>query len=792
MMPAVERTRVPQAPPGQPGLIPSVTTADAFKGIVQSLPDAILIHHDSRVVFVNPSCMRLLGATLPEQLIGTHISQTIHPDSWPAIQSRIEETFRRGTASIPMENVMVALDGSFLDVEVIAIPITWNGSPAIEIVARDIKQRKLAEQAVHEWQKRLELAQKAGLRIGLWEWNYVADTIVWPEETCRLFGYEPSEFGGKRADFLGRIHPQDRQRIEQAGLKVINGGQDYEVQYRFVKCDGTTLWIDSLGVVVPNCVARMIGVAIDITEMKKSQESLRESEEKYLLLLNSTAEGIYGLDLDGVCTFCNRSAALALGYQHPDELLGKTVHKMHHHTHRDGTPYSESECRIHRGYLRAEGTHEQDEVYFRVDGTAFPVEYWSFPIRRGDDIVGSVVTFMDITERRKLEQQFMQSQKMEAIGALAGGIAHDFNNALSVINGYSELLQLKLAPDDPLHRQAEQILQAGQRAAGLTRQLLAFSRKQSLRPVVLDLSTVVTETDKMLRRLIGENIELIAVSDPELGRVKADPGQIGQVLMNLAVNARDAMPSGGKLIIETFNARIEKGGPHRYAKAGDYVVLRATDTGCGMDKQTQVRIFEPFYTTKDTGKGTGLGLSTVYGIVKHSDGYVWAESEPGKGASFSVYLPRVDAAAETLLVPKAVKALPCGCETILLVEDEPALRGLARACLEQGGYSVVEASDAESALRIAKECNGAIGLLLTDVILPDVSGRDLADRLRELWPETKVLYMSGYTDDLISHHGVLSPETMLLEKPFSIESLMGKVREALDSRVAKSATASAS
>jgi len=385
-------------------------------------------------------------------------------------------------------------------------------------------------------------------------------------------------------------------------------------------------------------------------------------------------------------------------------------------------------------------------------------------------------------ELRKTEAQLLQAQKMEAIGQLTGGIAHDFNNMLTVIMGYSELMLQKLKADDPLRSEVEQIKEAGNRASLLTRQLLAFSRKQVLQPRVLDLNAVLTNLDKMLQRLIGEDIALVTMPAPGLGRVKVDPGQIEQVIMNLAVNARDAMPNGGKLTIETANVELDNAyaREHVSVRPGPYVMLAVSDTGCGMDAATQARIFEPFFTTKEPGKGTGLGLSTVYGIVKQSDGNIWVYSEPGRGTTFKIYLPRVEAVAEAVEPSGAAARTIRGSETILLVEDENAVRALIRSTLQANGYTVLEAHHGKHAIQVCEQHAGPIHLMVTDVVMPEMSGRDLAERLKPSRPNMKVFFMSGYTDKAIVNHGELDPGTAFLQKPFIPDALARKVREVLD------------
>jgi nitrogen-specific signal transduction histidine kinase/ActR/RegA family two-component response regulator len=390
-------------------------------------------------------------------------------------------------------------------------------------------------------------------------------------------------------------------------------------------------------------------------------------------------------------------------------------------------------------------------------------------------------------EREKLEEQLRLSQKMEAIGSLAGGIAHDFNNLLSVILYGTEFAMARMRDDDRAREELLEVRKAGERAVALTRQLLAFSRKQVLQPVVLDLNRIAAGVEKMLRRILGEDIDYVQVLAPELGMVLADPGQIEQVLMNLVVNARDAMPAGGKLTIETCNVELDEeyAARHVAVKPGPYVLLVVTDTGCGMDAATQARIFDPFFTTKEKGKGTGLGLSTVYGIVKQSGGNIWVYSEPGRGTTFKIYLPWKMSSTTTVTGSRlaAVTTRPTGTETILVVEDEEAVRDITKRILCAAGYNVLAAASPNDALLTCNAHQGQVHLLLTDVVMPQMSGRVLAERLVLVRPGIKILYMSGYTDDAIVHHGTLDPGTNFIAKPFSAADLTTKVRAVLDSDI---------
>jgi CheY-like chemotaxis protein/two-component sensor histidine kinase len=381
----------------------------------------------------------------------------------------------------------------------------------------------------------------------------------------------------------------------------------------------------------------------------------------------------------------------------------------------------------------------------------------------------------------QLQEQLRQSQKMEAIGRLAGGIAHDFNNLLTIIKGYSQLTLLDLKESDPQWGNLQEIQNAAQRATDLTRQLLAFSRRQILEPKVLDINDLIKNLDKMLRRIIGEDIELVTLFADDLGRIKIDPGRFEQMILNLVVNAREAMASGGKLTIEAANAELDEEYSHAHLSVspGRYVLLSISDTGVGMSKEVKDKIFEPFFTTKE--KGTGLGLATVYGIVRQSGGNIWVYSEPGHGTTFKIYLPRIGEELDVLKICEDADPLPRGSELVLLVEDEQPVRGLASRILQQQGYTLLEASDGKEALRVVQEhAEKKIDLLLTDVVMPQMGGRELADQLKLLRPDIKVLYTSGYTDNAIVHHGVLDPGIHILQKPFSPQSLSCKVREILD------------
>ena len=516
---------------------------------------------------------------------------------------------------------------------------------------------------------------------------------------------------------------------------------------------------------------------------------LRQSEARKGAVLETALDAILTIDRHGVITEFNRAAETMFGYGR-SEAMGREMAELIippalRQRHREGLAH----C-VRSGESRIIG-RRIEMTAMRKDGTEFPVELaiTRIPLAESPAFTGYV---RDLSERKasektlhESEEQLRQAHKMEAVGRLAGGIAHDFNNLLTAITGYGELMLPSSEQGTPLRSNLEQVLKAAHRAAALTRQLLAFSRRQVLEPRVLDINAVVAGILPMLRRLIGEDVELVNAPDPGLARVKADPGQIEQVIMNLVVNARDAMPDGGKLIMETMNEDLDQvyARQHVSVQPGRYVRLAVSDTGTGMDKETKAHIFEPFFTTKERDKGTGLGLSTVYGIVKQSGGYIWVYSEPGRGTTFKIYLSRVDEEIVDVDPPMPLPGVARGSETILVVEDEEVVCSLTRELLQSRGYTVVEAHHGAEALQICERYEGDIHLVVTDVVMPQMSGPVLAERIAHLRPGIKVLYMSGYTSNALAHLGVPDVDVSCLQKPFTLESLTRKVREVLDRTV---------
>ena len=512
-------------------------------------------------------------------------------------------------------------------------------------------------------------------------------------------------------------------------------------------------------------------------ERKQAAEALQLSEERYRDIVENAHDFIYSHDLKGNYTSINKAGEQLTGYTREEALTMNFVQTV-------APDFVDRAREMMAGRFAGEKGAAYDLEIVAKDGRHIAVEINTKLVLRDGAPVGLQGTARDVTERKELEEQLRQSQKMEAIGRLAGGIAHDFNNLLTAITGYSELSMQRLADEDPLFGNLQEIKKAGDRAASLTRQLLAFSRKQVLQPKVLDLNLVVSDLERMLTRLIGENIELCTLLEPKLASIKVDPGQIEQIIMNLAVNARDAMPQGGKLTIETRNVLVDDEYARRHIAVtpGPFVMLAVSDSGSGIDSQTQSRIFEPFFTTKEVGKGTGLGLSTVYGIVKQSGGNIWVHSEVGLGTTFTIYLPSTEENLQTYKRESGNERGFRGTETVLITEDEEVVRKLACQVLRMHGYKLLEAADGSEALLICESHLAPIDLLITDVVMPGMSGPELASRLTELRPESKVLLMSGYTDSAIVHHGVLEGGANFIQKPFSTEALAIKVREVLDAK----------
>jgi len=613
--------------------------------------------------------------------------------------------------------------------------------------------------------------------------------VTWGNrEWTRVLGYTVDDT--RQGDIFATMYPDpsDQQRVRESVGNPPGHWTDFRTRTR----DGRV--VDTTWANVALAQGGWLALGMDVTERKRAGEALRQSEERYRAFIEQSSEGVSRLEFvppvpvglpeeelvdriyeSGILAECNDAMARMYGFPAARDMIGTRLVDLHDRT--DPSNRQQILAFVRSGFRQVDSeTHEHDrEGHPRV----FLNNVVGFV--EGDHLVRVWGSQRDVTEQRRLEEQFRQAQKMEAVGQLAGGIAHDFNNLLTAILGNTQLLLRDLPPGDASRADVEEIRKASERAAGLTRQLLAYSRRQLLQPEVLDLNVVVAEMDRMLRRLIGEHIALATVLAPQLGRVRADPSQIEQVIVNLVVNARDAMPNGGRLTIETANVDLDEAYAERHlgAAPGAYAMLAVTDTGTGIEASVRAHLFEPFFTTKEVGKGTGLGLATVYGIVKQSGGYISVYTEVGHGSSFKVYLPRIAAP----LPPAPVASRPAatrGSETVLVVEDDHAVLALARRALEAEGYTVLAASDPADGLRLVERHGGPIHLLLTDVVMPGMSGRELAAQLAARRTGLRVLYMSGYPGDAVVHGGALAPGSAFLQKPFGPEGLARKVRDVLD------------
>jgi PAS domain S-box-containing protein len=651
--------------------------------------------------------------------------------------------------------------------------------PTIERELREVQSRRERRKAEQDIRQLAALVQSSGDAI----LSMTVDGVMtsWNPAAERLFGWSAIEAIGRPASSLA---PPDRVAEWNEIMERLRGGAQLE-QFETVRVskEGKQIEVSVSLSPIHDQSGQLIGASKtvrDITERKHLEDQFRQAQRRLQHVLASSPAVLFTVaiaaDQTWGITWTSDNLPEILGYS-PSAALGMDWWQ--------GNIHPEDRDKVVAQFLadlpsQARSTHE---YRFRHGDGSYRWTRGELRLIRDDagKAVEAVGSWSDITERKNLEDQFRQAQKMEAVGRLAGGVAHDFNNLLTIINGYGELVLGKLSPADPSRALIREIVAAGDRAAGLTRQLLTFSRKAIIEPKILDLEVVVADVDKMLRRILGEDIQLAIVVDPELGTVKADPGQIEQVVMNLVVNARDAMPQGGQLTVEVRNAELDEAyaREHLDARPGPHVMLAVSDTGCGMDQATMTRLFEPFFSTKGE-KGTGLGLATVHGIVKQSGGHVGVYSEVGRGTTFKVYLPRLAQRAPPEKSRPEPAAIPRGSETVLLVEDEDGVRALSRHVLLSSGYIVLEAHDGVEAIRVAEQHTGRIDLLLTDVVMPRMSGREVAERLAGMHAGMKVLFLSGYTDDAVVRHGILEAEVAFLQKPFSPGSLATKVREVLD------------
>jgi two-component system, cell cycle sensor histidine kinase and response regulator CckA len=750
-------------------------TAVNFRSLFINHPEPVWVYdlRTLRCVEVNDAAVEYYGHSRDEFM--RMLLTDIHPlEEVP----RLLEDVARTRAGVQHSGEWKHLhkDGRLMDVEVIYHGLSFGGHEAQMVVVRDITKQKQAEQALRQAERKYRLIFEEAI-VGMYQSTPDGHLLSANPAMARMFGFDsPGELIASVTNTQSKPYVDPRRREEFEHLLREQGVvKHFELQVRRKDGSKVWLWTNAQAVLEGNTVVRYEGTFEDITDRKLLEDQLLQAEQKYRDIVENAVVGIFQSTPEGRYITVNPAMANMLGYDSPQDLVASI-------TDITQQVYVDSKSREEfKRIAREQGVATNFECQaYRKDGS----KMWLCANVQAIFKNGVVARYEgmneDVTQRKLLEDQLRQAQKMEAVGQLAGGIAHDFNNTLSVIIGYSDVLQMKLPVGDPSRGHAEEITKAGHHAAALIRQLLAFSRKQVIQPVVLDLNSATREFEKLMHHLIPEDIEITFKRSPDLERVKMDPGQVEQILMNLAVNARDAMPQGGKLCIETSNIQLDETYAHQnvHVTPGPYVMLSVSDTGCGMDKETQLRIFEPFFTTKEAGKGTGLGLSMVYGIVKQNAGHIRTFSALGEGTTFRLYLPRLSDAARLSLPPQAVDTLFPGKETVLVVEDQEPLRMLARICLESNGYTVLDAPNAAAALELTKKYTGRIHLLLTDVVMPGMSGRELAKRLTAQ-RGLRVLYMSGYNNDLIDRQGILDPDTVLLEKPFTLHSLLTKVYEVL-------------
>ena len=749
--------------------------AGRLASLMDNIPGAVYRGlRDWSLTFIGADVERITGYTPEEFLSGTTTwREIIHPDDIDFVKQAFRQAVQEKRKILRVEYRTRHKDGS----------IRWLGDRRrliydaegnfdyVDGLLLDITDRRQSEEALLATYEKLQAVIEAS-PLPIMALTPDGIVTLWNLSAERVFGWTPDEVIGK---FNPMVPEEKRDEFRALRERVLKDGGFSGVEITRRKKDGSPIGISLSTAPLRDTRGNLTGIMAvmeDITERKQAEETIVLERDFSNAALNSLPGIFYLFDQTGKLLRWNGN------FERITEYSTEEIGRMHPLDF-----FEDPDKRLVRERIREvfeSGASSVEAELVSKSGEKI-THYFTGQIFHGKGGPCLIGTGIDISERRKLEEQLQQSQKIEAIGRLAGGIAHDFNNLLTAIRGDSDLLLHRIDSSSPLRKDVEEIQKAGGRGTSLTRQLLAFSRKQVLQPKVLDLNTVVAAMEGMIRRLIGEDIDLVTVLKPGLWNVQADPGQVEQVIMNLIVNARDAIPQGGKVTIESSNVELDDRYVRRHTvvKPGEYVLLSISDTGMGMDEETKVRLFEPFYTTKEKGKGTGLGLSTVYGIVKQSGGYIWVYSEAGKGATFKVYFPRFGGVVETKKEGASVSA-PRGRETVLVVEDEEVVRALVRSILEGNGYTVLTASDGVEAQKVGRSHKTPIHLIITDVVMPKMGGREAAESLAPHLPGVKVLYMSGYTDESIVHHGVLESGISFLEKPFTPDALLRKVRQTLD------------
>ena len=759
-------------------------SSELFRVVAETASDAIIsIDQDSVILFANQAAERIFGYSLAE-ILGRQVTSLMPEYLRHLYKAAVHNYVKTGQKHMSWTGLQLTglhKSGAEIPLEISFGEHVRDGKHIFTGILRDISERSRFERELrHSQEKYAKMIHSSPDAITL---RSLPDRryIEINQGFVRLTGYTAEEVIGKTPAELGiwsddASHAEILENLRRDGevreLEFAFRTKTGELRYATVSAVRLTIGSDSC----------MLSISRDITERRRIEQDLRQSEARFASLVQDAPYGIYRVTLEGQFLQVNPALVRMLGYESEAELLASNIQT---------DVYAEPEFRkqLIDNYWRDKDFRDVEARWKRKSGEQIVVRLSGRPVERaGGEVAYFEVFAEDITERRSLERQLLQSQKMDAIGRLAGGVAHDFNNLLGVILGQTELLQADFENNPSVRRRAEVIDQSARRAAELTKQLLAFSRQQFIEPRVVDTNAVFRDMEKLLNRLIGEDVELTIHLHANAGNIRIDPSQLEQILLNLAVNSRDAMPHGGKLILETASVELDEAyaRQHLGARAGDFVMLVISDTGTGMNPQTMARIFEPFFTTKTEGRGTGLGLSTVYGIVKQNNGYIMPYSEVGHGTTFRICFPRVRESPELRDRKSNQEGFAKGCETILVVEDEGALRELARELLEANGYKVIEAEHGKKAIQLVEHSQTSIDLLLTDVVMPDMGGQQLAKRLRELRPGLRVLYMSGYADDVINNRGIWPEKALFLPKPFTRAILLGKVREALEMKISLS------
>jgi PAS domain S-box-containing protein len=728
-----------------------------------------------KVLYISPAYEKIWGRSCAS-LYASPMAwmEAIHPEDRERV--RQAALTRQVSSDYDEEYRIERPDGSIRWIRDRAFPVLNEAGQVYRIVgiADDITEHKLADQALHRSQE--QYAELVNSLDGI-VWSADAQTFQFTfvsRQAERLLGYPLSAWLNDPTFWPDHIHPDDREKAIHFCLAATAARQAHEFEYRMLAADGRAVWLHDVVSVIceGERVVELRGVMVDITARKQAEVERR----RLTTAIEQSPESVVITDTEGAILYVNPAFEQITGYSRA-EAVGQTP-RILLSGQQEPAFYQELWATIKAGEV-----WRGRIVNRKKDGSFYTEEVIITPVRNEQgQIVNYVSLQRDITRELQLTEQYRQAQKMEAVGRLAGGVAHDFNNLLTAIMGYTGLALETLHPNDPLRMDIEGIQKTAERAANLTRQLLAFARKQVIHPVMLNLNELLMNLSKMLRRLIGEDIELVILPGADLGYIKADPGQLEQMILNLVVNARDAMPNGGKLTLATANITLDQveTHPHGEISPGNYIRLDVSDTGAGMTEEVKAHIFEPFFTTKQEGQGTGLGLATVFGIINQNNGHIWCESQAGWGATFHIYLPRLEQVESRLANLDSRHSLPRGTETILIVEDEAAVRGLMVRMLGEQGYTLLVASNGYEALTLAQEHQQGLNLLLTDMVMPGLSGKVLAERLRLDQPQLKVLFISGYTDEVIIQPGTFEQNTYFLQKPFMPSDLVRQVRQVLD------------